>query len=64
MADKSIVAGVARAVPYELGKLNWQDRRIPDIRNPSSTGARQTATPSTVVQRCAPSTPVTWRSTT
>ncbi len=37
MADKSIVAGVARAVPYELGKLNWQDRRIPDIRNPSST---------------------------
>lgn len=40
MADTSVVAGTGRAdgsTPYELGKPNWQNRRIPDIGNPSST---------------------------
>src|SRR5688500_5505081 len=40
MADTSVVARATRAggsVPYDLGAPNWQGRRIPDIRNPSST---------------------------
>lgn len=39
MAEQCYVAGPARkdgSVPYEVCKADWQDRRIPDIRNPSS----------------------------
>ncbi|HHJ15495.1 MAG TPA: hypothetical protein ENJ80_02240 [Gammaproteobacteria bacterium] len=39
MADTSVVAGPARtdgSIPYEIGKVNWKDRTIPDIRNPSA----------------------------
>jgi hypothetical protein len=40
MADMSVSAGAARvdgSVPYELGKPNWQARRIPDIGDPSQS---------------------------
>lgn len=39
MAGTSVMVKTVRpygAVTYELGKPNWQGRRIPDIRNPSN----------------------------
>lgn len=40
MADLSVVAGATRAdgsVPYDLGRPNWINRRIPNIRRPNVT---------------------------
>ncbi len=39
MADRTITQTplAGRKIRYELGRPNWEDRRIPDIRRPGAT---------------------------